>query len=68
MWKYKKYGKYANLVCCINCPWSVGNVSLCIRYSYLFTLLHDNADICAISLLISNNVFSNYHDCILYSL
>ena len=46
-------GEYVNFSCSTILPWSGGNISLPVRYSYLSILPDNNADIFYASLLIS---------------
>ena len=46
-------GEYVNLACSIICCWSDGNISSPVRYSYLWILPDDKADMLAASLLMS---------------
>ena len=51
-------GEHVNLACSI-LLWSVGNISLPVRYSYISIFADDNFDIFAASLLISYYIFSS---------
>ena len=54
-------GEYVNVPCCIILLWSDGNISSPVgySYSYLSILPENNADIFAVSLLISHYSFSS---------
>ena len=52
------HGEYANLACSITLLWSGGIISSPVRFIYLSNFPQDNADIFAVSLLISFCSFS----------